>query len=146
MACPNKYQKSSLMAYNSTEQTTGNNIKFTNISYQSGVSINLTEGSDTIYLKSPGLYYVDIDIIMSNTTATTASIVQMYINGVALAGGLTEASITATGDFVPGSISALVPVGTQCQCACNKGVPVTFVISGTTATVEGVNIVVMKIA
>lgn len=146
MTCPNKYQKSSLMAYNTAEQTTGNNIKFTNISYQSGISINFTEGSDTIYLKNPGLYCVDIDIIMSNTTATTNSIVQMYINGVALAGGLTEATITASGDMVPGSISALIPVGPQCNCNCDRGVPITFVISGTTATVEGVNIVVMKIA
>ena len=144
MACPNKYQKSSLMAYSTISQATGNNIKFANISYQSGVSIKFTEGSDTIYLKNPGLYYVTVDLEMSNTTATTASIVQMYINGVALAGGLAQATITAAGDTIPGAISALVPVPPQ--CSCSKGIPVTFVISGTTATVENVNIVVMKIA
>lgn len=144
MVCPNKYQKSSLMAYNATEQTTGNNIKFTTIAYESGTSIKFVAGSDTIYLKNPGLYYISVDLGLSNTTATTASIVQMYVNGVALAGGLAQATITAAGDTIPGSISALVPVGPQCNCS--KGVPITFVISGTTATVENVNIVVMKIA
>lgn len=145
MTCPNKYQKSSLMAYNTSSQTTGNNIKFANISYQSGVSIKFTEGSDTIYLKNPGLYYVTADLEMSNTTATTASIVQMYINGVALAGGLAQATITAAGDTIPGAISALVPVPPQCNCS-SYGVPITFVISGTTATVENVNVIIMKIA
>lgn len=144
MNCPNKYQKSSLMAYNTSTQTTGNNIKFANISYQSGISIKFTAGSDTIYLQKPGLYYISVDLELSNTTATTASIVQMYINGVSVAGGLAQATITAAGDTIPGSITALVPVPPQCNCS--NGIPITFVISGTTATIENVNVVVMKIA
>lgn len=145
MNCPNRFQKSSLMAYNTTSQTTGNNIKFANISYESGVSIGFAAGSDTICLKNPGLYYISVDLGLSNTTATTASIVQMYINGVALAGGLAQATITAAGDTIPGSITALVPVPPQCN-NCSPGIPITFVISGTTATIESVNVVVMKIA
>lgn len=145
MNCPNKFQKSSLMAYNTTSQTTGNNVKFANVSYESGISIGLAAGGDTIYLKNPGLYYISVDLELSNSTATTASIVQMYVNGVALAGGLAQATITAAGDTIPGSITALVPVPPQCnKCSC--GIPITFVINGTTATVENVNIVVMKIA
>lgn len=145
MNCPNKFQKSSLMAYNTTSQTTGNNVKFANVSYESGISIGFAAGGDTIYLKNPGLYYISVDLELSNSTATTASIVQMYVNGVALAGGLTQATITAAGDTIPGSITALVPVPPQCnKCSC--GIPITFVINGTTATVENVNIVVMKIA
>lgn len=143
--CPNRYQKSSLMAYNVAEQTTGNNIKLSNISYQSGVSINFSAGSDTIYLKNPGLYYLAADLVLSNSTATTATTVQLYINGVALAGGLTEATITAAGDLIPGSITALIPVST-CPCNNGGGTPITFVISGTTATVQNINVTVMKIA
>lgn len=145
MNCPNKFQKSSLMAYNTTSQTTGNNVKFANVSYESGISIGFAADGDTIYLKNPGLYYISVDLELSNSTATTASIVQMYVNGVVLAGGLTQATITAAGDTIPGSITALVPVPPQCnKCSC--GIPITFVINGTTATVENVNIVVMKIA
>ncbi len=143
MACINKYQKSSLRAYNTTAQSIGN-ATFSNIGYQSGVSINLTAGSDTIYLKNPGLYYITVDVDLSNSTAATASTVQMYVNGVALAGALTEATIITAGDVEPGSIAAVVPVGSQ--CCCSQGTPITFVISGTTATVQNINIVVVKIA
>lgn len=144
MTCPNRYQKSSLMAYTSTEQTTGSNAKFANITYQSGVSINLVAGSDTVYLQAPGLYFITADVVMSNTTAATDSTVQMYVNGVALAGALTEATIVTAGDSEPGSITAIVPVPPQ--CGCSKGVPITFAIGGTTATVTSFNITIMKIA
>lgn len=142
--CPNRYQKSSLMAYNAAEQTTGNNAKFAAVTYQSGVSINFTAGSDTIYLQNPGLYYVAVDVVFGNTTAATASNLQMYVNGVALAGALTEATIIAAGDSEPGSITAVVPVPPQCPCS--KGIPLTFVIGGTTATIKIINITIMKIA
>lgn len=143
MACINKYQKSSLRAYNTATQSIGN-ATFSNIGYQSGVSINLTAGSDTIYLKNPGLYYITADVDLSNSTAATASTVQMYVNGVALAGALTEATIITAGDVEPGSIAAVVPVGSQ-YC-CSQGIPITFVISGTTATVQNINVVAIKIA
>lgn len=145
MACINKYQKSSLRAYNTATQSIGNVI-FSNIGYQSGVSISLTAGSDTIYLKNPGLYYITADIDLSNSTAATNTSVQMYINGVALAGALTEATIITAGDVEPGSIAAVVPVSPQESCPCGKGLPVTFVISGTTATIENINVVIIKMA
>ena len=83
MACPTKYQKSSLRAYNSTEQafTTPGNIKFSNIGYISGASISLKENSDTVYLRTNGLYYITIDVIMSNATAATDTTVQLYVDG-----------------------------------------------------------------
>lgn len=143
MTCANKYQKSSLRAYNTATQSIGN-ATFSNIGYKSGVSIDLTAGSDTIYLKNPGLYYVTADVDLSNTTAATASSVQMYVNGVALAGALTEATIITAGDVEPGSIAAVVPVGTQ--CCCSQGTAITFVISGTTATIQNINVIIIKMA
>lgn len=144
MTCPNQYQKSTLMAYSSTEQTTGSNIKLSNITYQSGVSINFTAGSDTVYLRAPGLYYIHLDAVMSNTTAATLSSIQMNVDGTALSGALTEATIITAGDSESGSITAIVPVPPQ--CSCSRGKAITFTIGGTTATVTSLNAVIMKIA
>lgn len=147
MACSSKYQKSSLRAYNQNEQsfTTPGNITFTNISYQSGTSINYTVNTDTIYLKTPGLYYIALDVIMGNGTAETDTAVQMYVNGTINPSALTEATITATTDFQPGTVSAVVPVS-GCCCPCSQGTAITFRVTGTTATIEGANVNVIRLA
>lgn len=143
MVCANKYQKSSLRAYNTSTQNAGKAI-LSNIGYQSGVSIGLDAGSDTIHLKNPGLYYINADVTLSNTAATSVSAFQIYVNGVALEGALTQATIIAAEDVESSSVGAVIPVGTQ--CCCSQGVSITFVISGTTATIQNLNVTAMKIA
>ena len=147
MACPTKYQKSSLRAYNSTEQafTTPGNIKFSNIGYISGTSISLKENSDTIYLRTNGLYYITIDVIMSNATAATNTTVQLYVDGDEVTGALTEATLTTNTDFQAGTISAVIPVNSIC-CSCGKGIPVTFRVLGTTPQIEGANLNIFRLA
>ena len=147
MTCPTKYQKSSLRAYNSTEQTftTPGNIKFSNIGYISGTSISLKENSDIVYLRTNGLYYITIDVIMSNATAATDTTVQLYVDGDEVAGASTEATLTTDTDFQAGTISAVVPVNNIC-CPCGKGIPVTFRVLGTTPQIEGVNLNVFRLA
>lgn len=148
MTCPNKYQKSSLNVYNTSEQsfkTTPGNIVFSNIGYQSGVSIKAKENSDTIYLKSNGLYYITADILMSNETGASDTIVQMYADGALVPGAMTMATLTLTTDIDTGTISALIPVN-KCGCPCMCGKTITFQASGTTPVIQGINVNVIKIA
>lgn len=146
MACPNKYQKSSLRAYNQSEQnfSTSGNIVFSNIAYTSGTSISCAANSDTIYLKTNGLYYITIDVVMANGTANTDTIVQMYANGALVPAALVETTLTTTTDFQDGTISAVIPVD-GCNCPCMSKA-ITFKVSGTTALIEGVNVNVIRLA
>lgn len=141
-----KYQKSSIRAYNTSEQTfaTSGKIIFTDIGYKSGVSIDANAGSSIINLKTAGLYYVTLDVVMSNTTADTDVSVQIYKDGVAIEGALTEATITAANDLEPGTVSAVVPVG--CGCSCSNDVQITFVVTGTTSVITNANVNVIKLA
>ena len=82
---------------------------------------------------------------MSNATAATDTIVQMYVDGDEVAGAVTEATLATDADFQTGTISAVIPVNSIC-CPCGKGIPVTFRVSGTTPQIEGVNLNVFRLA
>lgn len=146
MACPNRYQKSSLRAYNLVEQDfpSPSSIVFSTIRYKSGISIEFTENTSAIYLKKPGLYYITLDVGLTNETANTETMVQMYKDGAEVAGAVATATITATGDEIPTTISAVVPVEGSCPCA--GGSVITFRVSGTTAAIVDANVNVIKLA
>ena len=96
-------------------------------------------------MRTNGLYYITIDVIMSNATAATDTTVQLYVDGNEVAGASTEATLTTDTDFQAGTISAVIPVNSIC-CPCGKGVPVTFRVLGTTPQIEGVNLNVFRLA
>jgi len=135
------------MACNTNEQaiTTGSNLVFPTVTYQSGISINYTPGTNTIYLTTPGLYQISLDVVITNETENTETTVQMYKDGVLIPGALAEVTVTAIGDLHPGHIEAVV-ASQGCPCPCNKSTAITFVVTGTTPAISNANVVVVKIA
>ena len=102
---------------------------------------NLNLSGNAIQINGPGYYDIDASITASPAAAGEVT-VTMYKDGV-LVQGATATSTAATGDD-PVNISISSLVREFCNC-CEGLSNLTFVLSGSPATISNVSIVVQKL-
>ena len=138
----NCYKKSTLDAYNISEQTLtiNENLDFTN-SVKTGVSIEYINGSSAITINRPGLYLVNFNAIGGGKGNV---IVKLQENGEDVRGAVAGASSAATTDIVNLSFSALIDVAPSCNCIKNDSV-LTVLNAGVDANYINANITVTKL-
>lgn len=117
----NRYYKSSIVMYNSVDQTfnpsdpaTGTTLTFPVTSDLTGCAFTGSTGG--ISIDYNGLYYIDAEVVLSTVTGPGTLTVQLYRNGVALPCCFAQVS-QVVGDVDSVHISTILPVtgcaGTQ---------------------------------
>ena len=102
---------------------------------------NLNLGGNAIMISGAGYYDIDASITAAPTAAGNVTITA-YKDNVAIPGATATQSTTAANNPVNLSISALV----REACACCDGLSnITFVLTGTAASVTNISVVVEKI-
>ena len=93
--------------------TTGQSLTF-NILRQTGCSEKAAQGSSTVLLKQNGIYLIDFTANVTTDTATTLVILQLYTNGVGMADGVMQSTITAANDIQ--NVAASTAINTRAAC------------------------------
>ena len=106
--------------------TTGQAVTFS-VLRQTGCSEYFQENSSDIYLKTGGLYLVDVSGNITASAAATPVQLQISFNGSSMADGLMNAVPAAAGDLV--NVSRSTAVSTSASCCFKLG----------TATISVVN-------
>lgn len=75
----------------------------------------------SITITKPGKYLVQVSVSGAATaTTSTAQVLQLAINGVAVPGVLSTATSTGADDIVSFSLSTVVEIRSSCACINNK--------------------------
>ncbi len=123
---------------------TASSIPFNN-NFEKGCSV-VQNGAGSFQFNKKGLYLVSFDA-SAFASATAGNItVQLFKDGVADPGGLTQANSTAATDIEALSFTAHVQVPCDNTCACNVA-PVTVQIrnTGVAATFVQANVVITRL-
>lgn len=132
-------------------------IVFNTRKEQTGITATSGSPSNTVSLNRAGLYMVQFNGVISQTTAASAGVeaqadvanfvgVQMSNNGVAAPEAQTGGVSTGTADAIAVSFSTIVRVRPTCACSGSQNTKLQFDIIGNNATVYFANVVVTKIA
>lgn len=140
-----QYQKSTLSAYTDTELTSNQEaIPFNTIDILTGCSIEATAGGTEITLAKPGVYEVIFDTqVASGATSPVPVGVQLYNNGVAVAGAESVAQPSDSG-YLALAITKLIKVKPSCPMVNNSAV-LTFVTTTDDTLIDNANVTVIKI-
>lgn len=102
---------------------------------------NLTLSGDAININGAGYYDIDASITVAPTAAGNVT-VTVYKDNVAVPGGTATETIETANNIVNLSISSLV----REACPCCEGLSnLTFVLTGTAASVTNIAVVVEKL-
>lgn len=133
--------KSAIYTVNNTAQNVAVNgtINLGIVNRRFGCSLMLA--GPGIQLEDPGYYDIDASITLAPTSAGNVT-VTAYKNGVAIPGATATGSTSVANNPINLSISSLV----RKFCPCADGIEnLTFVLSGTAASVTNISVVVEKI-
>ena len=121
------------------------NIVFDNKTIQTGCTVSANEPTNTITLKRAGIYLVQFNAIISNTTSTSETVgIIMERNGVDIPEAQTRATPSSTGDLVSVSFNTLVRVNPSC-CAVDNTTRLQFKVTDSDTLVYFANVVVSKL-
>lgn len=140
------YQKSSVTAWNATNQTLLQNgtVTLAN-SKNTGCSIRFVAGGSSFNLLKPGLYYIDVSASgVESGTAGTISL-QLFLNGNPVSGALSSANSSAVTDIESLSFSKLIEIKPTCPMNCDTNT-LTIVNTGVGATYSNINVNLFKLA
>lgn len=139
------YQKSSLSIYNTASQTLATNTPVNFINAQkTGCSIQFN-GTTSITLNRPGLYYVNLSATGVESGTAGNITIQMYNNGVAVPGATATEYSGDTSSIENLSFGAIIEVKPSCPSTNNTAV-LTFINTGTGTTYSNVIVNIFKLA
>lgn len=139
------YQKSSLSVYNTSTQTLATNTPVAFINAQkTGCSIQFN-GTTSITLSRPGLYYVNLSATGVESGTAGNITIQMYNNGVVVPGATATEYSGDTSSIENLSFGAIIEVKPSCPSTNNTAV-LTFINTGTGTTYSNVIVNVFKLA
>lgn len=120
-------------------------IVFDNKTIQTDCTVTANEPTNTITLRRAGIYLVQFNAIISNTTSASEFIViNMERDGVDVPEAHTGATSSSISDLVVVSFSTLVRVKPSC-CAVDNTTRLQFKVAGSDALVYFANVVVSKV-
>lgn len=140
------YQKSTLRAYTQASQTViaNEDITFAN-SQKTGVSIDFTSGNSTIVLRKPGLYQITFDAFGVESGTAGNIVVQLYNNGVEVAGATDSIASTSETDVGNVHFTTIVEIPISC-CVINNIANLTIRNTGVGVVYGNTNVSVIKLA
>lgn len=120
-------------------------IIFDNKTIQTDCTVIANEYTNTISLRRAGIYLVQFNAIISNTTSTSEFIgINMERDGIDVPEAHTGATSSSTSDLVAISFNTLVRVKPSC-CAVDNTTRLQFKVTGSDALVYFANVVVSKV-
>lgn len=121
-------------------------IVFDNKTIQTGCTVTANEPTNTVTLRREGIYSVQFNAIISNTTSSSEFIgINMERDGVDVPEAQTGAASSSTSDVDAVSFSTLVRVRPSC-CSVDNTTRLQFKVTGSDALVYFANVVVTKLA
>lgn len=120
-------------------------IVFDNKTIQTDCTVIANEYTNTISLRRAGIYLVQFNAIISNTTSASEFIgINMERDGIDVPEAHTGATSSSTSDLVAISFNTLVRVKPSC-CAVDNTTRLQFKVTGSDALVYFANVVVSKV-
>lgn len=120
-------------------------IVFDNKTIQTDCTVTANEPTNTITLRRAGIYLVQFNAIISNTTSASEFIgINMERDGIDVPEAHTGATSSSTDDLVAVSFNTLVRVKPSC-CAVDNTTRLQFKVTGSDALVYFANVVVSKV-
>ena len=120
-------------------------IVFDNKTIQTDCTVTANEPTNTITLRRAGVYLVQFNAIISNTTSSSEFIgISMERDGIDVQEAKTGATSSSTSDLVAVSFSTLVRVRQSC-CAVDNTTRLQFKVTGSDTLVYFANVVVSKV-
>ena len=120
-------------------------IVFDNKTIQTDCTVTANEPTNTITLRRAGIYLVQFNAIISNTTSTSEFIgINMERDDIAITEAHTGATSSSTSDLVAVSFSTLVRVRPSC-CAVDNTTRLQFKVTSSDTLVYFANVVVTKL-
>ena len=120
-------------------------IVFDNKTIQTGCTVTANEPTNTITLRRAGIYSVQFNAIISNTTSTSEFIgINTERDGVDVPEAHTGAASSSTDDLVAVSFNTLVRVRPSCHAVDNT-TRLQFKVTGSDALVYFANVIVSKV-
>lgn len=120
-------------------------IVFDNKTIQTGCTVTANEPTNTVTLRRAGIYLVQFNAIISNTTSSSEFIgISMERDGIDVQEAKTGATSSSTSDLVAVSFSTLVRVRPSC-CAVDNTTRLQFKVTGSDTLVYFANVVVSKV-
>lgn len=141
----NRYKKSTLRAWNLTDQTAAENenLQFTN-SQKTGCAIRFANGTGSVTIEKPGIYQIDFNAVASEDGTVGNIIAQLQKNGENVKGAFAEANSAATTAVVNLAFSTIIEIPQSCACINNAAV-LTVENAGVAALYTNANIIVTKL-
>lgn len=126
-----------LYSFSNSTQTISANapLAFNNNGVLTGCTVTHSAGSTGISLNRAGLYYVTVTATGTSITAGTTLALQLYSNGVAQPGAISQATVGTANGVVELVINKIVRVLPNCQ-ALNSNVPNVLTIVNTSTADE----------
>ena len=120
-------------------------IVFDNKTIQTDCTVTANEPTNTITLRRAGIYLVQFNAIISNTTSASEFIgINMERDGIDVPEAHTGATSSSIDDLVAVSFNTLVRVKPSC-CAVDNTTRLQFKVTGSDALVYFANVVVSKV-